>query len=95
MSVLDIAAAARARRLKQAWRVLGAEPGPGPDFRVLPLSDLMFQLQPLTEAGEAFAMMFYPLRLVAGGARLAAFKQHCTQFELTFEIKWAMEVQEL
>lgn len=95
MSIPDTVTAARSRRLRQAWVVLGSEPGPGPDFRVRPHSDLVFALEPLTAAGETFAMMFYPLRMVAGGSRLASFKRHCADFDLTFDVAWAEEAQQL
>lgn len=95
MSILDTVTAARYRRLRQAWLVLGSAPGPGPDFRIVPLTNLIFTLEPLTAAGETFAMMFYPLRMIGGGTKLVAFKRHCAEFDLTFDVAWAQEAQEL
>lgn len=90
-NVVDLAKRLREKRLAHAWIVLGATPGPGIDIRIQPRTKMVFALEPLTKAGETFVMLFYPARMVGGGQRLAMFRIHCQEFELTFDTTWIQE----
>jgi hypothetical protein len=73
---------------EEAYRILGAKPGPGLDLLVTPVTPMNGEwfAEGLTEAGKRFVFKFW-MDQPFNGHKLARFKREAEDWSLTYRIK--------